>query len=728
MSQTSRYTKRLYLFIGLIVLLIGISQTSIHLYLTNHDEDYTKVKLAGRQRSFIQELVKNSLILDGLQDPQEVADLKEKIGIILQKWKNTHRALEYGDKAYGVSGESDEKINALFDNIYPFYSEINEKVQLLIEENSLSESSMEDLLVAEKNYEKEISQLIFHYSQQADTGAATFRVLELGLALLILGGLFFGYHLIIKPVTRKLELQTQELTQLNRELADAGKIKSRFLANLSHEIQTPIQGILGLIEILKKQKSTPQAQATLSTLEDSAGKLSTMVNGLLDYSLLESGLMKLNPEAFDPRKAIDEVCSAFRARVQEKGLELSVNVSPDIPSVLIMDQGRFKQVLLNLVANAVKFTERGEIEVNARLVNTEESFAQISLSVRDTGIGLDDETRKVIFESFTQAQLEDDRAYEGLGMGLTICRDLVKLMNGKLHVESLEGKGSEFTFNVIAEVATGSETIYENIGSLDGKKAIVVDDNKTNLKVLVRMLATWGMRVTPFNSPDLVRDTIDSISKFDFVILDLQMPGMDGRQLARNIRSKFPKEQVKIIVLSTSADDVIVDGEELFDAVVQKPIKNEVLLRSLLRLVQEESNKSSSGRSGIQLPGNYRKLSVLVAEGNPLHQAVAEKTLKRMGLQIDTARSQRELFSKLQTDTFDLIIIDEELEADDPNVEAVRRIRELFDNEEDIPVVFSVSPQSSPKDRGVKNADDYIASVNVETMSDKVMHWFSEDE
>jgi len=721
---------RFIVFLGLIIAVLAISQSVIHIYLSNHDEDGTKVALAGRQRTFLQELIKDVLIMKNYsQDTPEFDNQSAELSILFQKWENTHRALEYGNSSYQVEAENSDEVMTLFKQLEPSYSAIRKEIKSILDKEVDATAASERMLTAEIEYEKVISQLIFQYSKEANSAAATFRILELGLALFMLSVLIIGYLFLIRPVLRRLHEQNEELIHLNRQLADSGKTKSRFLANMSHEIQTPIQGILGIADWLKSTGLDSEQRKSVLSIKHSAEQLGSVINGLLDYSMMEAGMMKLETEAMNIRNAVQDVCEVFRVAAMEKGIELNVSFDPTLPAAVIQDETRLKQILTNLISNAIKFTSHGEIEIKAELVNQESGFAQLKFSVRDTGIGLEANQREAIFQSFTQVEDSDSREFSGIGLGLSICKDLVKLMNGHMKVESSKD-GSIFSFVIVAEMATDDEMSLPEVTTLDGKKVIVVDDNKTNLKILIRLLAGWGLRATPFNSPELVRETMDNIDKFDFVILDMQMPGIDGRELAKSIREKFDTRKIKIIVLTTSAAELLGDENDLFDAVIHKPVKQEVLLKTILKLEKHETGsavQNGIGRSQFQLPSTYQKLKVLIAEGNPLHQAVAEKTFGRLGMRTQKVDTQKELFLKLRSEEFDIILMDKELQEENED-NAIKRIRDLYPNQDDRPLILGVSnPNDLESPEFKDNADDVLDSLDLELVTNKVMHWFTED-
>lgn len=730
MKSNNPYIGRFILFLGLIIAVLTISQSVIHIYLSNHEEDGTKVTLAGRQRTFLQEMIKGVLVMEKSDsDESMLKDHQEELSILFQKWENTHRALEYGNKSYQVEGENSEEVMLIFKELEPSYSAIRTSIKSILEESSSENIASDELLAAELEYEKVISRLIFQYSQEAESAASMFRLLELGLAFLMLSVIILGYVFLIRPVIKRLNFQNEELVALNQELADSGKIKSRFLANMSHEIQTPIQGILGISEWLKTTSLDREQKKSVDSIQHSAEQLGTVINGILDYSLMEAGLMKLETQAFEIRDVVEDVCEVFRVSALEKGIELNVRFDSNLPATIIQDETRLKQILTNLISNAIKFTNHGEVEIGAELVNQEAGFAQIKFSVRDTGIGLDAEQREAIFQSFTQVEDSDSREYSGLGLGLSICKDLVKLMNGHMKVESNKS-GSIFWFSIITEIASADDMSLPEVTELQDKKVIVVDDNKTNLKILVRLLAGWGLRATPFNSPELVQETMDNIDKFDYVILDMQMPGIDGKELAQSIRKKFDQRKIKIIVLTSAVSDAVNDENDLFDAVIHKPVKQEVLLKTLLKLEKHESAEAVQGglgRSQFQLPGTYKKLKVLIAEGNPLHQAVAEKTFGRLGMRTQKALSQRDMLSKLRSEDFDIVLMDAELQTENDE-SAIKKIRDLYPNQEDRPLILGLTHPNDKLSSELKdNADDVLSSLDLELVTDKVMHWFTED-
>ena len=277
---------------------------------------------------------------------------------------------------------------------------------------------------------------------------------------------------------------------------------------MSHEIRTPLNGVIGMGELLGKTKLTEQQSDYRNTIQRSAENLLVILDDILDYSKLDAGNMRLVPEPFDLHQCMEDVIDVMKPSASSRGLELAYYIDPDIPHKLVQDEHRFKQVLFNMIGIAVKFTEQGEVEVTLKPTNTHGDLIQLECSIRDTGIGMDPTVIPNLFNSFTQEDTSSTRRFGGTGLGLAICKELVGLMGGRIWADSEKGKGATFSFTLVAEKTDAVQDF--SYKSVQGLKVVVVDDNMTNLKILVKQLSNWGIQATPFNSPNLVLEVLDN--------------------------------------------------------------------------------------------------------------------------------------------------------------------------------------------------------------------------
>jgi CheY-like chemotaxis protein len=408
-----------------------------------------------------------------------------------------------------------------------------------------------------------------------------------------------------------------------------------------------------------------------------------------------------------------------------KKIELMSDLSPQVPMELISDEHRLRQILMNLVNNAIKFTDKGEVLVKTELINHEKDFVHIEFSVSDTGIGIESDKLEKIFESFYQVDSSFNKKYGGSGLGLSISQGVAHELGSRIKVESQPGKGSTFTFSIVAE--TSGALHAEKLSALQGLRALVVDDNTTNLKILVKQLSGWGIQATPFNSPQLVTDVMSSLNKFDFVILDMQMPEMDGHSVAQNIRSKFSFQELPIIVLSSLGENLMSDRENLYNAYLTKPVKQSKLLDTIIDVmkispVQRAKLNMQSGNADVI--ATKSPLKILLAQDNELSRAVNAKTLQMLGHSIISVASSKEVIEKSKRNDYDLILMDvKENELD--GIETTKQLKQLVD-EDSMPVIIGLSnDQQKDKARCIQAgmSDILEKPMKPEMLQEKIRTW-----
>jgi signal transduction histidine kinase/DNA-binding response OmpR family regulator len=727
MISQARILRRLKILFGIMVL-FTIASCLLLFISQNLNSDYlSKVSLSSRQKALAEELGRKMItIRHEAEDQKDISSESSDFKILLGKWENAQKALITGSDQYGTTASNSNSAQSLLQESSLHFMKARDFLDVYIgQPNDFNQSQIDSAEVFLDSYIASINNVTGKFLEESHTTQQVALTSIIALVICFLLTLALAIILVIRPIQKNFTLIDSEIETLEAKVQDALNAKTEFLSNMSHEVRTPLNGVIGMSELLLQSKLNEEQRAFTRNIHSSAFQLLDLLNNVLDVAKIQAGHSEVNKERFVLSDCIDQVIDLLKPLAHAKKIELMSDLSPRVPIEIISDENRLRQILISLVNNAIKFTEQGEVVIKTELINTEQDFAQIQFSIIDTGIGIHADHQDKIFDSFYQVESSHNKKFGGSGLGLAICQSAAQELGTRVKVKSSPGKGSTFSFTLVAE--SSGDHHQQKVLALTGLRALVVDDNTTNLKILVKQLSGWGIEVTPFNSPQLVTDIMSNLNKFDFVILDMQMPEMDGHSVAEKIRSKFSLQELPIIVLSSLGEHLMTDKNNFYNAYLTKPAKQSKILDTIVDVLhvsptQKAKSNMSSGNSDVI--GKNSNLRIMLAQDNELSRAVTAKTLQLLGHRHVTIVSSKDVLEKSKREEYDLILMDvNENETD--GISTTKQLKRIVDND-DMPVIFGISSNQN-KDKALcmqAGMDDILEKpMRADVLQEKINQW-----
>ena len=761
------HLKRIYaLALSLIALTILASSFLMLYSIRKNSGDSRVINLSGRQRMLSQRLTKATLSLSLPLSDQERAGRIAEIRQSYADWTAAEAGLQHGDAALGLPNrENSQAVTVLFATIEPYFLAMSRGIDTLlaqvrdgaVDKDELAAVSRA-LLDNEPHYLALMDKITFQFDQEAKERNTALQSLDNVILCAGLFVLFLEFLFVFRPsvaqmtaLLASLKQQSEQLREANlrlqasldnsvrlAELAKAAdQAKSEFLARMSHEIRTPLNAVIGMSYLARKTDLTPKQQDYLHKIQVSSNALLGIINDILDYSKIEAGKLTIESVPFNLDAVLGNVIDINSLAAEEKNLEFLLSVDDSVPSSLVGDSLRLGQVLINLVNNAIKFTEAGEVLVKVACVDRTDTSVRLRFCVQDTGIGLTQEDQSHLFKPFSQTDGSITRRYGGTGLGLSICFRLVGLMGGVLEVDSQPAQGSRFHFTVEFPLGqTGQTSCFDQPTALAGTSVLVVDDNATSRQILQDILTSLRFDVQMARSGEEALRLLETAENdFRVILLDWKMPGMNGSECAKRIRElPLPRQPAIIMVTAYGREEVRLEASQFgIEYFLIKPVGRSVLFNTILECLGNQvpglAETSRCPTPETSLPMAVRGARVLLVEDNEINQQVARELLEAASLSVTVASDGPEALRLLSRERFAITLMDIQMPGMD-GLETTRRIRTQL-HLTDMPII-AMTAHAMASDRAASleaGMNDHVNKpIDPKELFDALTRWIAPQE